>query len=127
MSKNSMKYWSTMHNKPSGFTFVKGEKMTYEYSVKIMIKGEVIDKIKIQVKYFLNEYDVREIDEYYFKKYLKDYYNITNVWNYYEKSFLRDGVGFPFIDSIVIGMDEKEYFINKNKKIRAEKINKLFN
>lgn len=119
--------WSNMSSKPTGFSYVKGQPMTYKYYIKVFCfkEKEAIDNILINMKLYVKD-DIREIDLGFFYNYIREHYNINDVYSYNDSLFIRDGSAFPFISYITIN-NKEEYFINKNKKIRLDKLNKLFN
>lgn len=134
--KNKNMFWSNTASKPKGFTFVKGELMTYTYEVPILTNKkvdywnkEVIDKIFIKLKLkSVTELGFGGID-------IDKEQTLTNIkheigkevsFEYEDNSFMRDGRMFPFVSSITVYPPSVEnYKQHRLLKARKEKIQKL--
>ena len=135
MKKERGNIWFNCASKPKGFTFVKGNLLTYKYEIPVMMKDIIpyswrrtlLDSINIKVKI-----EYRDGRMFVDKNYTSD--NIHNelgsdlLFEYEDSCFMRDGRLFPFVSLIIIeGTDKEKYLHHKLVKNRREKIEKLKN
>ena len=131
MKKEKITYWSNVSKKPKGFTFVKGEPMTYTYEIPVLgfnkhTFGE-IDKIFIKIKMkYDKDIERVEIDFLATKNLIaKEVGNYK--FDYTDHGlFQRDRTLFPFIDEIkIFDGEEDKYFHYRLMKNRRAKLNRI--
>ena len=135
MKKEVGNIWTNVAGKPRGFSFVKGQLLTYTYQVPICTSvsgmhqwnAVEIDRIYIKVKHESNVYGPC-INNEKTNDYIREEIGHDIKFSYEENGFMRDGRVFPFVISIDIHKDNEEnYKHNRVVKTRKEKIHKLKN
>lgn len=137
--KNKGNYWSNVAPKPRGFTFVKGELMTYIYEIPILTNAlgqnswnkTTIDRIFIKVRIkSVTElgFGGIDIDKEYTTESIQKEVGQGVQFEYDDHSFMRDGRMFPFVTSVTIYLDYVDkYRQHRLLKARKEKLEKLKN
>jgi hypothetical protein len=135
MNRRDKYIWSNSAPKPKGFSFVKGQLLTYTYEVVITESdnglyhwnAKDLDKIYIKVKHVNGLYG-HCIDNEKTNEYIKEEIGHNIEFKFDETQFTRDRSLFPFICSINIdSKDVEKYKQYRLLKARREKISKLKN
>ena len=106
MKKEKMDYWSNVGCKPKGFSFVKGELMTYTYEVPVLWTGQktvVIDRIFIKMKMKYDAANKRtNIDIPKTKELIAKEMGSEQFYFDDDGLFLRDRSLFPYVNNITL-------------------------